>query len=110
MKLPAGNRADLGTKLEDYALNPDHRDGRHKARVFQSVLGITRMNRQVLAAAILSAAANSDDAEARGNNGHGDVFVLRLPLKTTKGSATIMTGWIIRHGEYFPRLTTCYIM
>ncbi|MBI5385628.1 MAG: hypothetical protein HZA90_13195 [Verrucomicrobia bacterium] len=40
MKLPQGERADLGTKLETYTLNPWHRDGRHKARIFASVLGL----------------------------------------------------------------------
>ncbi|HWB54982.1 MAG TPA: hypothetical protein VG722_12340 [Tepidisphaeraceae bacterium] len=110
MKLPAGHQADLGSKLEDYVLNPNHRDGKHKARVFKSVLGITLENRGVLTSAILAAATNSDAVQARGNNGHGDVYILSFPLQTKKGTATIMTGWIIRHGESFLRLTTCYIM
>jgi len=38
MRLPNGESADLGTKLEEYTLNPLHRDGRHKAHVFESVL------------------------------------------------------------------------
>jgi uncharacterized protein DUF6883 len=62
MKLPNGDRADLGTKIEDYVLNPRHREGRHKARVFESVLGITLANGEVLRQAILSAAENSYDA------------------------------------------------
>jgi hypothetical protein len=40
MKLSKGDRADLGTKIEDYVLNPRHWEGRHKARVFESLLGI----------------------------------------------------------------------
>jgi hypothetical protein len=48
MRLPNGNRADLGTKLEDYVLNPRHREGRHKARVFESALGLTLANVDVL--------------------------------------------------------------
>ena len=48
MKLPNGDRADLGTKIEDYVLNPRHWEGRHKARVFESVLGITLANRTIL--------------------------------------------------------------
>ena len=64
MKLPNGDRADLGTKIEDYVLNPRHWRGRHKARVFESVLGITPANGDVLRRAILSAAENSNDAEA----------------------------------------------
>ena len=110
MKLPSGDRADLGTKIEDYVLNLRHWEGRHKARVFESVLGITLANREVLRQAILSAAENSDEAEPLGNNGHGEVYVLRFPLGTDRGRATVLTVWIIRDGEDFPRLVTCYIL
>lgn len=110
MKLPSGERADLGTKLEEYVLNPLHRNGRHKARLFRSVLGITLASRSVLRQAILDAAAVSDQAEPRGDNGHGEAYVLRFALTTASGSATVLTAWIVRHGEDFPRLTTCYIV
>ena len=110
MKLPNGERADLGVKLEEYVLNRLHPDGRHKARVFESALGITLADPSVLRQAILAAAASSDDVEARGDNGHGHVFVLRFPLSTAKGRAVVLTAWIVRHGEDFPRLTTCYIV
>ena len=46
MKLPNGDRADLGDKIEAYSLNPLHREGRHKAPVFASALGITLDNRE----------------------------------------------------------------
>lgn len=110
MKLPNGDRADLGTKLEDYVLNPLHREGRHKARVFASALGISLANRDILLRAILSAAAQSDRVEARGDRGHGAVYVLRFPLETARGRAIVLTAWIVGHGEDFPRLTTCYIV
>ena len=110
MKLPNGERADLGTKLEDYSLNPLHRDGRHKARVFAAILGITLDNRQKLREALLQFAAMSDGAEARGDTGFGNVFVLRFPLVTETNTATVLSVWIIRHGEDFPRLTSCYIV
>ena len=110
MKLRNGERADLGTKIEDYVLNPSHWEGRHKARVFESVLGITLTNQAVLREAILAAAANSDDAEVVGDNGHGTVYLLRLPLTIGHRTAMILTAWIIRHGEDFPRLITCYIL
>ena len=73
MKLPNGEHADLGTKINEYVLNPRHWEGRHKARVFESVLGITLANQEVLRHAILSAAENSDQAELLGDNGHGKV-------------------------------------
>ncbi len=110
MKLPSGGRAELGTKLEDYTLNPRHREGRNKARVFESALGITLANADVLRRALLDAAASSDQVESRGDNGFGEVYVLRFPLTTTKGTAIVLSAWIIRYGEDFPRLTTCYIV
>jgi Domain of unknown function (DUF6883) len=110
MRLPNGDRADLGAKLEDYVLNPRHREGRHKARVFESALGITLANGDVLRQAILSAADNADDDLLLGNNGHGEIYILRFPLQTQKGVATVLTVWIVRDGEDFPRLITCYIL
>ncbi len=110
MKLPNGERANIGAKLENYVLNPSPWEGRHKARVFESVLGITLSNRDALRDAILAAAANSNEAEAIGDNGHGMVYLLRFPLTTAQGTAMILTVWIILHGEDFPRLVTCYIL
>lgn len=110
MKLPNGDCADLGTKLTDYSLNPLHRHGQHKARVFESVLGITLANSEVLADALLGAAASSADAVAKGYNGFGQIYVLRFQMTTGKGTATVLSAWIVRHGEDFPRLTTCFIV
>jgi hypothetical protein len=110
VNLPNGERADLGTKLEDYSLNSLHRDGRHKARVFQSALSISFANADVLRDALMRAAANSGDAVYRGDNGFGETYELRFSLTTERGTATILSAWIIRHGEDFPRLTTCFIV
>ena len=91
-------------------LNPAHWEGRHKARVFESVLGITLANQGVLRDAILAAATSSDEAQALGDNGHGDVYVLQFPLVTVRNTATVLTASIIRHEEDFARLITCYIL
>ena len=110
VELPNGERADLGTKVEDYSLNPVHRHGQHKARVFRAVLGITLADAVVLRDALKRAAANSGEAVYRGNNGFGEVYELRFPLITSKGSAMVLSVWIVRDGEDFPRLTTCFIV
>ena len=110
MKVPNGDRADLSTKVEDYALNPFHRQGQHKARVFESALGITAANADTLRTALLNAAANSDAATYNGNNGYGDVYEVRFSLTTPKATATVLSAWIIRSGEDFPRLITCFIL
>jgi hypothetical protein len=52
----------------------------------------------------------SDQVKPRGDNGFGDVYVLRFPINTAKGTATVLSVWIVRHGEDFPRLTICYIV
>jgi len=110
MKLPNGKRADLGTKLEDYSLNPLHRHGQHKARVFESALGITLASKEILSQALRVQAANSNEFIALGDNGFGETYVLRFRLATDRGSATVLSAWIIRHNEGFPRLTTCFIV
>ncbi len=110
MRVPNGDRADLGSKLEDYSLNSAHRHGQHKARVFESALGITLANADVLRTALRQAAANSEDAVHTGNNGYGDVYELRFSLTTSKATATVLSVWIIRTGEDFPRLITCFIL
>jgi hypothetical protein len=110
VKLPFGERVDLGTKLEDYTLNIFHRDGRHKARVFESVLGISQNNPEVLRAALYDVAARAETVVEKGDNGFGEVYVLDFPIATDSGSATVRSVWIVRHGEDFPRLTTCYVL
>jgi len=110
MKLPNGENADLGAKLEDYSLNPFHRHGQHKARVFESALGITIANKEILARALLTAVKNSNDFVSLGDNDFGETYVLRFRLTTEKGSATVLSAWIIRRNEDFPRLTTCFIV
>jgi hypothetical protein len=45
MKLPNAECAIISIeKLVGYCLNPEHPKGKHKARVFQSILGINREN------------------------------------------------------------------
>ncbi len=78
--------------------------------MFESVLGVTLANAEVLRAAILKAAADSDTAVSHGDNGFGEVFVLHFPFSTAKATVTLLTAWIIRHAEDFPRLITCYIV
>ncbi|MGZ8521680.1 MAG: DUF6883 domain-containing protein [Candidatus Binatia bacterium] len=110
VKIPNGDRAELDRKIEEYVLDPWHREGRHKARVFEAVLGITMENRDVLIDALRSIVRNSPDAKLHGHNGHGEVYLLRFPLVTERGAATVLSAWIIRDGEDFPRLVTCYIL
>ncbi len=91
-------------------LNSEHRRGRHKARVFESSLGITRENKQLLADALRKAAADSADALSLGDQGFGETFEIRFSLATDKGQATVLSRWIVRRDEDFPRLVARFIV
>ena len=59
MKLPNAEQAVVEIeKLRDYCLNPEHRRGGHKARVFKASLGITQEHAEDLRKALLAAAIN----------------------------------------------------
>ena len=67
MKLPKGDLAELGNKIEDYCLNPNHRKGQHQAKLFANRLGITDNNAEILKSAIRDAAI-SENATLRKTN------------------------------------------
>ena len=57
MKLPNAHRAVVDVmKLRDYCLNPRHEDGKHKARVFASALGLNETDAEWLRDRLLEAA------------------------------------------------------
>jgi hypothetical protein len=99
---------DIQGKLDGYALNPDHIVGRHKARVFQSALGLTRGDGAILADMIRNALPDSP-AIKKGTNQYGDRYEVRFAISAFQGTVTIVSAWIILIGEDFPRLTSCYI-
>lgn len=110
MRLPNGEHAELGTKLEDYVLNADHLDGRHKARVFESALGITIADAWRLREALLEAAANSEGATHKGHNGFGHIYSLPVRMPSKQGTVMVQSAWIVLDGECAPRLVSCYVM
>lgn len=109
MTLPCGKHAVVDVaKLRAYALNPEHPEGRHKARVFQASLGITASDAEWLADAILAALPSAKSVEGNKDE-YGQRFMADLPIHRGSRSATVRTGWIIRVGEDFPRLVTCFV-
>jgi hypothetical protein len=99
MRLPNGDRAELGTKIEDDILNYSHPEGRHKARLFASILGITLSNAGILRRALLAAAATSDAAEPAVSAEFGWRYALPVFISTLRGSATVRSVWIVLQGE-----------
>jgi hypothetical protein len=111
VKLPNGDKAIVElAKLTEYCLDPAHPRGRHKARVFASSLGLEQQDAPVLRVALLEAAETSDDAREGPIDGFGRRYALDFAMRGPKGSAVVRSAWIFRHGEDFPRFTSCYVL
>jgi hypothetical protein len=107
MKLPHGDRAVVEVrKLRDYCLNPEHVDGKHKARVFKSALGLTQAEagdlRKILMEVAVTGVVTKGARDKRGQR-----YVLDFELVRGRRKAAIRSAWIIHDDEDFPRLTTC---
>jgi len=110
MRLPNSERAVVKIeKLRDYCLNPSHPRGKHKAQVFGSALGYTPDDAETLQEALLDAATNFG-AELAERDEYGQRYTLDFPLRGRAGTARIRSSWIVRTGEDFPRLTSCYVL
>jgi hypothetical protein len=110
MKLPEAGEAVVDMdKLLGYCLNPEHPRGRHKARVFASALGIAPADAEFLRARLLEAAGKCD-ATAGEADEYGQRYILDFECIKGDRSATVRSGWIVRRGEIFPRLTSCYVL
>ncbi len=110
MKLPNTERAVVAiTKLRDYCLNPDHPRGRHKARVIAAALGLTAHHAEELREMRLEA-ARTQEAKATDQDEYGQRFVLDFTMNGPAGQARMRSSWIVRTGEDFPPLTSCYVL
>jgi hypothetical protein len=110
MKIPNGERAivDIG-KLRDYCLSLDHPRGRHKARVFAAVLGLTADHAELLQDA-LKRAALEEEALTTDQDEYGQRYVVDFIMSGPSGEARIRAAWIVKSDEDFPRLTSCYVL
>jgi hypothetical protein len=110
VKLPNAERAVVDIdKLRNYCLNPEHRRGCHKARVFAASLGITQDHAEDLLRALLAAALNHE-ATPLEHDEYGRRYVIDFMANGPSGQAMVRSSWIIRRGEDFPRLTSCYVL
>ncbi|MFN9173967.1 MAG: DUF6883 domain-containing protein [Synechocystis sp.] len=107
MKLTNGDQVLLGDKLERYCLNPEHSKGKHKALLFEKRLGITLANKEILENA-LKQAAMEGKAQLYKTDQYGTHYDLIFTLETELGKSRILSCWIIRNTENFPRLTNTY--
>lgn len=94
-------------KLRDYCLNSEHPQGKHKARLFSSILGMTSENAEDLRQILLEAVKVHEVALGRRDN-FGQRYILDFILEWQGKSTTLRSAWILEQDSDIPRLTTCY--
>lgn len=110
MKLPNAEQASVDlAKLRDYALDPVHEEGKHKARVFAAALGLSRNDAGWLRERLLLAARNLDCTPGRKTE-HGQRYAIDFDVTIRAQTARLRSAWNVRPTENFPRLVTCYVL
>ena len=94
-------------KLRDYCLSSNHDDGKHKARLFSSILGMTADDAEDLRQILLKVVQTQEARPGR-QDAYGQSYTIDFTLEWQNRSATVRSGWIIENDSYIPRLTTCY--
>ena len=108
MRVPNAERAFIDvSKLRDYALNPTHRVGGHKARLFATLLGMNSNDTEALQQILLNV-FQTQEATLGELDEYGQRYVIDFMLIWQGRQATVRSAWIIRPDEDFPRLVTCY--
>ena len=96
---------NVGYKVYNYLLNPDHSKGGPKANWFEQALGFTRENASDLAKQLVF---DESQAVRKGLNEHGMLFNQTIYVTGANGrTIPITTGWIIGP-DSVPRLTTAF--
>jgi hypothetical protein len=95
-------------KLLDYVLNPKHGRGKHKARVFASVFGLTTDDAEAFREYLLQI-VKTHDAQLGMEGNYGQMYRIDLPFTWNDVTENVRTTWIVRHDEDFPRLVSCFV-
>jgi hypothetical protein len=90
----------------EYVIDTGHDQNQGKGRVFQAI-GYTRENWDLLERDIRSQHLTQEALEVEPTR-HGRKFHIIAPLQGPTGTANILSVWIIRHGEDFPRFVTAH--
>lgn len=107
-RLPGAERAFVDPiKVRDYLLSPEHPVGCNKARFF-AALGFTRAAWPALWRTLLSI-AHEGEAVPGAETPFGRKYEIHATIIGPSGKpARVVTVWMIRDGEDFPRLVTAY--
>jgi hypothetical protein len=84
----------------------EHPIGRFKARVFASA-GY-RSDNWLQLQRDLQVIAQSADATLARSEAYGQIFEIRAIIQGPDGTLPVLTVWILRTGESFPRFVTAY--
>jgi hypothetical protein len=108
-RLPHGDAALIDfRKLTDYVLNPQHRLGAHKARVFRAALGLTADNAGELDVALRRAAAQGEAILDR-EDAYGAHYHIDFSMAYDGRESVVRSLWIIRPDEDAPRLVSAFV-
>jgi len=106
--LPHAENAEVDIrKLRDYCLNPNHDQGKHKARLFSSILAMTADDAEGLRQILLEV-VRTQEAQLGRRDQFGQRCIVDFMLEWQDRSATVRSGWILEHNSDVPKLTTCY--
>jgi hypothetical protein len=94
-------------KLRDYCLNLEHDDGKHKARLFSSIMGMTADDAEELRQILLEV-VKTHEAQLGRQDEFGQRYTLDFTIEWQNRNATLRSGWIVERGSEIPKLTTCY--
>lgn len=108
MLLPNFEKASVDLeKLTAYALNASHPEGRHKARVFLSALGVTAADGEWLANMILAGLARSE-AVLQNTTNWGPIYRVDMEVVRGQRCAKVRTAWLCTAEA--ARLVTCFVV
>jgi hypothetical protein len=106
MLIPYANNAIVDIrKLRDYCLNLEHDDGKHKARLFSSILGMKAENAEELRLILLEN-IKTHEAKLGRSDRFGQRYTVDFEITWQNRNATLRSGWIIEHSSNVPKLTT----
>ena len=92
MLIPNADKAIVDIrKLRDYCLNSNHDDGKHKARLFSSILGIDASHADVLREALLEVVATGD-AQLGRRDVYGQRYTLDFEFEWHNKRAVLRSG------------------
>ena len=97
-------------KLRRYALDPGHRTGAHKARVFGSALGLSATDWRYLRAQILERVVDSPVTAIRPKPPYGVEYEVRVMIEGRNGeNHPVITGWLVPE-DGRPRSSRTYLI